>query len=107
MMSTEQVPVSLPYVGGKVAAAEHPLGPLTAEEIKESANFIKALWPSNTSLQFKVITLQEPTKADLVPFLAAEHAGQSTPTIERKSFVVYYIRNTVSLPVISSFKHEM
>lgn len=96
-MSTEQIPISLPYVGGKTtAAAQHPLGPLTAAEIKESTRLIKASWPSNTNLQFKVITLREPTKSELVPFLTAEHAGQSTPTIDRKSFVVYYIRNTVS-----------
>lgn len=95
-MSTEQVPVSLPFVGGKKATPEHPLGPLTASEITESARLIKGLWPSNTNIQFKSITLQEPNKADLVPFLAAERAGKSTPTIERRSFVVYYIRNTVS-----------
>ncbi|KAF8861000.1 hypothetical protein BDZ45DRAFT_619172 [Acephala macrosclerotiorum] len=95
-MSTEQIPVSLPYVGGKVAP-QHPLGPLTATEIKESARLIKGLWPSNTDLQFKVITLQEPSKAELVPFLAAEHGGQLTPIVERKSFVVYYIRNTDKL----------
>lgn len=96
-MSTEQISVSLPYVGGKTAP-QHPLGPLTAGEISESARLIKSLWPSNTNLQFKVITLKEPYKTELVPFLASEHAGQSTPTIERKSFVVYYIRNTVSFP---------
>lgn len=93
-MSTQEIPISLPYIGGKITT-QHPLGPLTASEISESSRLIKALWPSNTNLQFKVITLQEPSKTELVPFLAAEHAGKSTPTVERKSFVVYYIRNTV------------
>lgn len=96
IMSTEQVPVSLPFVGGKKLTPQHPLGPLTADEIKESARIIKALWPSNTNLQFKSISLQEPDKAELVPFLTAEHAGTTTPTIDRRSFVIYYIRNTVS-----------
>jgi Cu2+-containing amine oxidase len=91
-MSTEQVLVSLP----KKTASQHPLGPLTAAEISESARLTKGLWPSNTNIQFKSITLQEPKKAELVPFLAAEHSGQRTPTIDRKSFVIYYIRNTVS-----------
>jgi primary-amine oxidase len=95
-MSTEQVPVSLPFISAKKATLQHPLGPLTAAEITESARLIKAFWPSNTDIHFKSITLQEPNKADLVPFLAAEHSGRPTPTVERKSFVLYYIRNTVS-----------
>jgi primary-amine oxidase len=95
-MSTEQVSASLPFVGGKKATLQHPLGPLTAAEITESARLIKGSWPSNTNLQFKSITLREPKKSELFPFLAAEHAGRSTPTVERKSFVIYYIRNTVS-----------
>jgi primary-amine oxidase len=95
-MSTAQEPASLPFVGGKKLTPQHPLGQLTADEIKESARLVKALWPSNTNIQFKGITLQEPKKSELVPFLAAEHAGESTPTIERRSFVLYYIRNTVS-----------
>lgn len=92
----EQVPVSLPLVGGKTTSLQHPLGPLTAAEISESARLIKSLWPTNTNLQFKTITLQEPSKAELAPFLVASHAGRPTPNIERRSFVVYYIRNTVS-----------
>ncbi|KAK0114069.1 hypothetical protein ONS95_014308 [Cadophora gregata] len=96
-MSTEQIISSLPLVGGKKTTPQHPLGPLTAGEITESANIIKSIWPANTNIQFKSITLQEPNKADLVPFLAAEHAGQSTPTIERRSFIVYYLRNTNKL----------
>ncbi|PVH74441.1 hypothetical protein DL98DRAFT_429431 [Cadophora sp. DSE1049] len=96
-MSTEQIISSLPFVGGKKTTPQHPLGPLTAGEITESAKLIRSIWPANTNVQFKSITLQEPNKADLVPFLAAEHAGQSTPTIERRSFVVYYLRNTNKL----------
>ena len=95
-MSVEQIATSLPFVGGKKTTLQHPLGPLTASEITESASLIKGLWPSNTNIQFKSITLQEPNKAELLPFLEAEHAGQQTPAIERRSFIVYYIRNTVS-----------
>jgi len=95
-MSTEQILGSLSLVGG-MTIPQHPLGPLTATEISESAKIIKSIWPTNTNVQFKSITLQEPNKAELVPFLAAEHAGQSTPTIERRSFVVYYLRNTNKL----------
>ncbi|KAL3423343.1 copper amine oxidase [Phlyctema vagabunda] len=93
-MSTEQV---VPVVGGKKLPAQHPLGPLTAAEITESARIIKGLWPGATDIQFKSITLQEPKKTDLVPFLTAEHGASQLPTVERRSFVVYYIRNTDKL----------
>jgi primary-amine oxidase len=100
-MSTEQVSTPLPFVGGKTASPQHPLGPLTASEITQSSQLIKSLWPTNTNLQFKSITLQEPIKGELIPFLEAEQTAQSTPTIGRRSFVVYYIRNTVSFLMIS------
>lgn len=87
----------LPLVDGKQASPQHPLGPLTANEITNSSQLIKSLWPTHTNIQFKSITLQEPNKAELIPFLAAEKTAQATPTIDRRSFVVYYIRNTVSI----------
>ncbi|QSZ31343.1 hypothetical protein DSL72_000906 [Monilinia vaccinii-corymbosi] len=96
-MSTDQVPASLPLVGAKKTALEHPLGPLTAGEIVQSSKIVKGLWPAEVTLQFKVITLQEPNKAELFPFLTAEHSGSALPKIDRRSFVVYYIRNTDKL----------
>ncbi|RDW68121.1 hypothetical protein BP6252_09517 [Coleophoma cylindrospora] len=92
-MATE---TSIPVRGAKLTP-QHPLGPLTASEIQESARLIKGFWPSATDIQFKSITLQEPKKTDLVPFLAAEKATSELPFIERRSFVVYYIRNTDKL----------
>lgn len=96
-MSAEQIQAALPILGGKenTSIAHHPLGPLTASEIATSATLIKAIWPSKTEFQFKVITLQEPDKSELVPFLAAERAGRKHSVPDRRSFVVYYIRNTV------------
>ena len=91
-----QVSVSIPLAGGKGTPLRHPLGPLTSIEISESASLIRALWPANTSIEFNTITLYELRKTDLIPFLIAEHSGQLRPVIERKGFVVYYIRNTVS-----------
>lgn len=96
-MSTAEVSTSLPFVGGKKTTLEHPLGPLTAAEILQSSQIIKSSWPAEVTLQFKSITLEEPKKAELVPFLAAEHSGSALPKIDRRSFVVYYIKNTVSL----------
>jgi primary-amine oxidase len=94
----EQVPISLPFVGGVAETQEvqHPIAPLTASEIIESSRLIREAWPSHTNLHFKVVTLQEPSKVELLPFLAAEHQGRRLRPIERRSLVVYYIRNTVS-----------
>lgn len=95
-MSTEQV-TSSPEAGvAKQALPSHPLSPLTAAEITRSADLIRSLYPAKTNLQFKAITLEEPEKAQLVPYLDAEHNGSRLPKINRKAFVSYYIRNTVS-----------
>ena len=78
----------------------HPLCPITAAEIKQSAHLIKRLYPAKTDFSFKAITLEEPDKAQLVPYLDAEHSGGRLPYIERKIFVSYYLRNTVSRALI-------
>ncbi|KAL8403108.1 hypothetical protein RB594_008389 [Gaeumannomyces avenae] len=75
----------------------HPLGPLSGDEISRSSSLIRAAWPEGTKFQFKVITLLEPAKAQLIPYLDAERKGQSPSRIDRRSFVVYYIRNTHKL----------
>lgn len=77
------------------AVSSHPLAPLSAAEIKTAASIIKASWPAHTDLHFKVITLQEPVKAEVLRYLEAEHAGKPRPEISRKAFLNYYIRNTV------------
>lgn len=77
--------------------AAHPLCPITASEIKRAADLMRNLYPSKTDLHFKAITLEEPEKAQLVPYLEAEHSGGRLPRIDRKAYVSYYIRNTVSL----------
>ncbi len=77
-------------------AVAHPLCPITASEIKRSANLIRNIYPSKTDIHFKAITLDEPEKAQLVPYLDAEHRGARLPPIDRRAFVSYYIRNTVS-----------
>ena len=94
-MSTEQV-VSTPTVGAAKHADIHPLSPLTSSEITASANLVKGLYPSDIKLSFKTITLQEPEKAQLLPYLDAQHNGHSTGRIDRRAFVNYIIRNTVS-----------
>ena len=93
-MSTEQVS-STPAVGVANHVPTHPLSPLTASEITRSSGLIRALYPTKTNLQFKAVTLEEPEKAQLVPYLEAERNGSYVPRIDRKAFVNYYIRNTV------------
>lgn len=79
----------------KKTGLSHPLGPLTADEISQSSTLIRAQWPEGTGFIFKVLTLLEPPKAELVPYLEAERAGQTPKSIDRKSQVVYYLRTTV------------
>jgi primary-amine oxidase len=73
----------------------HPLAPLSAAELKTAASIIKASWPARTDLHFKVVTLQEPPKAEVINYLEAEHGNKSLPAVSRKAFINYYIRNTV------------
>ncbi|KAL2262495.1 hypothetical protein VTK26DRAFT_1128 [Humicola hyalothermophila] len=80
-----------------VVPAPHPLGPLTAHEIVQSANLIRACWPEGVDCHFKIVTLLEPAKAELVPFLVAERAGLERPSIDRRALVVYYFRGTHKL----------
>ena len=94
-MSTEQIP-HVAEVGWVKHLAVHPLSPLAASEIVRAADFIRNLYPASVKLQFKAVTLEEPEKARLVPYLDAEHRGRRLPSIDRKAFVSYYIRNTVS-----------
>ena len=77
------------------AVSSHPLAPLSASEITTAASTIRASWPAHTDLHFKVITLQEPPKVEVLQYLEAEHTGKSRPDVTRKAFLNYYIRNTV------------
>ena len=93
-MSTEQVS-SVPSIGVAKHRPSHPLSPLTSSEISNAAKLVQNLYPAGTKLQYKAITLNEPAKAQLIPYLDAEQNGGRTPNIERTAFVAYYIRNTV------------
>jgi primary-amine oxidase len=100
--SLEQAVQSLPLIGGKTttkpsnaAAPQHPIGPLTAAEIATSSGLVRAFWPEGTLFTFKTVTLLEPAKKELLPYLEAEQRGEKGAEIERKAFVVYYIKNTV------------
>ena len=85
---------SLPLRPGH-ATALHPLAPLSATEVTASRDAIQSIYPPQTGLLFKQITLKEPLKAELAPYLDAEYAGVATGKIDRRAFITYYIRNTV------------
>ena len=73
----------------------HPLAPVNAAEIKQAVSYVRAQWPADTDLHFKCITLQEPAKKEVVPYLEAEASGTSLPQIDRRVLVTYYLRRTV------------
>ena len=91
-----QESTSLPVRTSKQSVT-HPFAPLSAQEIQAASSLIYNQWPENTDLQFKVITLNEPAKAEMVPYLEAEFQGQRLPSIDRRVMVAYYIRKTVSI----------
>ncbi|KFY25200.1 hypothetical protein V491_01869, partial [Pseudogymnoascus sp. VKM F-3775] len=83
----ENVPTTLPFIGGaKEEVVQHPIGPLTASEINRSVSLLKASWPTNTDFHFKAVTLLEPLKAELLPYLQAERSGSTPAKIDRKAF---------------------
>ncbi|PLN82053.1 putative copper amine oxidase [Aspergillus taichungensis] len=62
--------------------APHPLAILSEEEIDVARGVVIASHPE-TVIIFREIYLLEPPKAQLLEFLALEHAGQLTPTTPR------------------------
>ncbi|EXJ84588.1 primary-amine oxidase [Capronia epimyces CBS 606.96] len=51
--------------------SRHPFDPLTPQEISQAAHHVRAAFP-NQDAYFRVITLSEPPKADMIQFLEAE-----------------------------------
>ncbi|KAI9676820.1 MAG: hypothetical protein M1817_006659 [Caeruleum heppii] len=93
-MATDAVSTGPIVHGASQQLEPHPLASLSAFEISASAELVKGLYPSDVDLYYKAITLQEPSKKDVMGFLDLEHRGQKPPTLARKSFIWYYIRNT-------------
>ena len=94
-MATESTTsTSLPIRPSKHSSL-HPFAPLTADEIRTASSVIKSQWPADTELHFKAVTLEEPPKAEAVPYVEAEFHGGKLPNIDRKAMVNYYIKRTV------------
>ena len=60
----------------------HPLAPLKSHEIDTARQVVTAA-RAGSLLLYRDIFTQEPTKAELVPFLEAEHSGQLTEETPR------------------------
>ena len=75
---------------------KHPLDPLTADEILKVSALLKAHSPKQ-SLHFKIITIIEPPKTQLRPFLKAERNGAIKENLTRKASSLYYHRGTADL----------
>lgn len=82
----------------KARFPSHPLGPLSTDEITQSSRLIAQSWPQDTLFLFKSVKLREPAKKELAPYLEDERAGRDLTPIDRRSDVLYYIRNTVRFP---------
>lgn len=93
-VSVDTVSTSLPTRTAKTDEV-HPLAPISPDEVKNAVALVRAQWPANTDLHFKAITLQEPAKAEAVPYIEAEFHGYQLPQIDRRIFVSYYLRQTV------------
>lgn len=61
----------------------HPLAQLSEAEFLKARDIVVKLHGSAESIFFRAIHLQEPTRAELVPFLELEHAGQLTDETKR------------------------
>jgi primary-amine oxidase len=76
--------------------AIHPLDPLTGDEIIEISSILRINLPEK-DLHFKIITILEPPKAKLRPFLRAERNGGVKIPLPRIASSLYYERGTPNL----------
>ncbi|PFH56838.1 hypothetical protein XA68_15930 [Ophiocordyceps unilateralis] len=65
-----------------VMSFPHPLSSLSVDEINQARDLVLKLHPG-TVIDFRTIYLLEPPKADVLPFLALEHAGNVTRSTPR------------------------
>jgi primary-amine oxidase len=68
-----------------VCAAQHPLDPLSADEITQTIALLKAAGKVSDSSEFPLLVLREPPKAEVLAF----HSGDP---IRREAFTVIYER---------------
>lgn len=103
-----------------MATPPHPLTQLSLAETDVAREILLASHP-DAAIYFRIVSLQEPAKADLVKFLDIEHAGQlssSTPrpprlakihydAIEKGSKVPVYQEAVVDLDQKQRIHHQL
>ena len=98
-MATPQIVLAEPNAwvaqAAREASQQHPLTPLTSTEIRAAAHLVRSLYIDGATLYFKHVSLAEPPKTELAPYLEALYCGQRTSRPSRRACVTYYIQNTV------------
>lgn len=61
----------------------HPLSQLSTAEFAKARDVITKLHGPGSTIFFRSIFADEPRKADLIPYLEAEHAGILTDSVQR------------------------
>jgi primary-amine oxidase len=65
-------------------AHSHPLSPLSEHEFRNARDIINGLYGAESTLFFRAISLNEPRKAELIPYLEAEHAGAALAELSER-----------------------
>jgi primary-amine oxidase len=71
--------------------------PLTSVEIQTVSKIMNQHVGGKKPLHFKVITLEEPHRSEVLAFMTAHEQGLPTLHIERIGYACFYIRGTVRL----------
>ena len=69
----------------------HPFDPIRPDEIQRTVKILQLSFPG-VSLRFKAIEIQEPRKAEVVPFLEAERLGKPLPPPPARTAYVLFHR---------------
>ncbi|OJJ81157.1 amine oxidase [Aspergillus glaucus CBS 516.65] len=69
----------------------HPFDPITPGEIQLAVRVLQAAFPG-VSLRYKKIDLQEPIKADVIPYIEAERLRQPLPSRPARILLTYFNR---------------
>ncbi len=72
----------------------HPLDPLSPNEIITAATILRSAYPVDSPIHFKAVTLNEPAKHLVIPYLDAEHKGSALPVVPRTAYILYVTVNT-------------
>ena len=72
----------------------HPLDPLSPAEITSATAILRSVYPADSPIHFKAVTLDEPAKHLVLPYLDAEHKGLALPIVPRTAYILYVMVNT-------------